>query len=513
MTLRQQPIVSEHTIADETTVDRHHEIQIFILFFLLFALLTKTHPSGWGDYSRMAQVQSLAEHGSLIIDQSMFVTTGDKYFFNGHFYSDKPPILALYAVPFYIVLKSIGISFQNNVNLAYYLTTLCSIGSLSALGLTLFRRILKNYNRSSDEWADIATFLTGAGSLILPYSLLFNNHIASGVLILVGFYCILELNRCKNPMNAIYAGLLFSLAGSIDITCFLFIPFMLLCCLRQSIGNGVRFVIACLPMIALYLTLTLYTSGSFTPPAMNPALWDYPGSVFGAANLSGVAKHEDPIAILHYAFHMLIGNRGLFSHAPLLLLSAIALAVTYKRNWGSQYKVEYGCLFLASLTFIGSYVFRTVDYSGDAFGVRWFSSLMLILCLPIAALEGEVRRSSSTMRTLFTWIAYLSFLIAMIGAYRPFTSLPGSLLEERLYPTNTIWANVGFILTDLSRSGSEKKNLVSIGRSALALGLNYWWFNELIGKLTFRITQNNLQTVESDRKLDQSSPSSPQPRN
>jgi hypothetical protein len=499
MTVSQQPMGSDRD-TDAATVDRPHEIRIFIVFFLLFALLTKTHPSGWGDYSRMAQLQSMAENGSLIIDKSIFVTTGDKYFFNGHFYSDKPPILALYAVPFYILLKSIGISFQTHVNLAYYLITLCSIGSLSALGLTLFRRILKNYGRSSDEWADIATFITGAGSLILPYSLLFNNHIASGVLILAGFYYILELSRCKNSLNAIYAGFLFSLAGSIDITCFLFIPFMLFCCLRQSIDNGIRFAIACLPMIALYFSITFYTSGSFTPPAMNPALWDYPGSVFGAANLSGVAKHETPIAVLRYAFHMLIGNRGLFSHTPLLILSAIALAVTYKQTWRSQYRVEYSCLFLASLTFIGSYIFRTVDYSGDAFGVRWFSSIMLIFCLPIASLEGEVRRSSSTIRTLFVWITYLSVLIAMIGAIRPFTPLPGSLLEERLYPTNTIWANIGFILTDLSRSGSEKKHLFVLGRLAIALGLNYWWFNELMGKLTLSTTQSTLQTVEADHK-------------
>ena len=72
-------------------------LTIFFLFFLLFALLTAVRSSSWNDSSRLAQIQSLVDHGSLIIDDSVFSYTGDKYFFNQHFYSDKPPILAIYA--------------------------------------------------------------------------------------------------------------------------------------------------------------------------------------------------------------------------------------------------------------------------------------------------------------------------------------------------------------------------------------------------------------------------------
>ena len=195
-------------------------LKTFVIFFLLFALLTKIEAISWNDTSRMAQIQSLVEHRTLIIDNSIFVNTGDKYFFNNHFYSDKPPLLALYASPFYFLLKKLGLSFENHSQLTYYLITLLSIGSLSALGLTVFRKILREYLHASNQWADIITFITGTGTLILPYSLIFNNHIPSGVLILIGFYYILHYKRNSKLKNIFYSGFFFSCAVTIDIVVF-----------------------------------------------------------------------------------------------------------------------------------------------------------------------------------------------------------------------------------------------------------------------------------------------------
>jgi len=48
------------------------------------------------------------------------------------------------------------------------------------------------------------TFITGTGTLILPYSLVFNNHIPSGVLMIIGLTAPFKgLNRA---IQAFYPG-------------------------------------------------------------------------------------------------------------------------------------------------------------------------------------------------------------------------------------------------------------------------------------------------------------------
>lgn len=443
-----------------TTVDRREYLKVFIVFFILFAILLKTEPMGWNDGSRMAQIQSLVEYGSFSIDNSVF-STGDKYFFNNHFYSDKPPILALYASPFYFVLHLFGFSFENNAKLTYYLVTLLSIGCLSILGLVVFRKIIRDFFYASNEWANITTFIVGAGTLVLPYSLVFNNHLPSGVLVLLGFFFLLNFRRNSRLKNALYSGLFTSLAGSIDINCFLFIPFILIPIFRKSMKAGLVSILSCLPVIALYLFLNLYTSGSLMPPAMNAPLWNYPGSVFSQENLSGLAHHNSISDVLFYAFHMVLGNRGLISHTPILLVSIVGIFALYRqKNSKFQYKTEYSYMLLATLLYVGIYIFRTTNYSGWAFGIRWFASLMFILCLPIASLESAVK-SSKTTRTLFLGIACLSIFVALIGAYFPL-SPTGSELQERLSPTITIFANIQLMISDCIAPPPTKSPIIGI---------------------------------------------------
>ncbi|MBT9313957.1 hypothetical protein IXB50_00775 [Leptothoe spongobia TAU-MAC 1115] len=398
----------------------------------------------------MALIQSLVEHRTFIIDDSIFSRTGDKVFFNQHFYSDKPPILAILASPIYFVLYRLGISLASQEWLAYYLITLLSIGILSALGLAVFRKIIKDFCLASDEWSDLVTFIVGTGTLLLPYSLLFNNHAPSGVLILIGFYFLLDFRRTVKLKQAVYAGLVFSLAGGIDITQFLFLPFVFILFAIRSLKAGLTFAIACLPIIALYLFLNLHTSGSFLPPAMNASLWDYPGSAFGPENLSALAKHDSIANVLFYAFHMLIGNRGLLSHTPLLLLAILGLGATFKANWRFRYKTEYICLLFVCLLYVGIYIYKSINYSGWAYGVRWFVSPIFFLCLSIAWLENAVR-SSRLMRLFFVGLTCLSILISLIGTYKPFTPLPyvDADSKGRLHPVNTIVVGAHLIMQDL----------------------------------------------------------------
>lgn len=467
------------------TGERGETLKLFLLFFGLFAILTVVGPVGWNDQSRMAQIQSLVEQGSFIIDKSIFFVTGDKYLFNNHYYSDKPPILALYASPFYFALRQLGFSFERNIGLTYYLLTLLSIGTLSALGLIVFSKILKDFFDVNHVWANFTTFITGVGTLILPYSLVFNNHVPSGVLILLGFYFLLCFKQNGRYEKAAYSGVFLSLAGTIDINCFLFIPFVLVPFLRRSVKAGLIFGLSCIPAIALYLFLNWYTSGSLMPPAMNAALWNYPGSSFSQENLSGLAQHTNISDVLFYAFHMMLGNRGLISHTPILLFSIFGIFLIYKKNLRFQYKTEYGFILLACLLYIAIYLLRTTNYSGWGFGIRWFASLMLILCLPIALIDQKVK-SSKSIRILFLSVVFLSISISIIGAYIPISPPLGTELQERLSPTNTILMNFKILARqtwNMLSFQSSTKEIVRIMRLVLGASVIYVVFYQFIQNL------------------------------
>lgn len=63
--------------------------QILLIFFLLFTISARLGVSSWNDASRMPTIQSLVEKSIFIIDESIYFETGDKYLFDGHYYSDK----------------------------------------------------------------------------------------------------------------------------------------------------------------------------------------------------------------------------------------------------------------------------------------------------------------------------------------------------------------------------------------------------------------------------------------
>ena len=86
---------------------KNYERILFWLLFIGYGFGTHTRTGSWNDQSRVAAIQALVEEGSWAIDKSRDRATGDKYFFNNHFYSDKPPTLALWGTFCYGILHHI----------------------------------------------------------------------------------------------------------------------------------------------------------------------------------------------------------------------------------------------------------------------------------------------------------------------------------------------------------------------------------------------------------------------
>lgn len=419
-------------------------LRVGLLFLVIFGLFTKTAPGGANDASRMDEIEAIVEHHTLAIDHPAF-RTEDRYRYKGRFYSDKPPVEALLAAPVYAVVHAFGFRFSHHDRLPYYLTTLLFVGLLSALALMAFRRIAIKSFAASAEWADLVTLMAGTATLWLPYSTVFNNHTVSGAFILLGVTPLL-LPKSAGPRDAVLAGVLLSLAGAIDFTCFLFLPFVLVMFARRSATTAFIFAVACMPLTASYLVLNVLTSGSLLPPAMNAPLWAYPGSEFDPKTLSGLATHGGISDFAVYSLHMLVGKRGLIPHSPILMCSLAGLYLLLRDRTVFQRRAEFAWLLAACLVFMGLYLFRSTNYGGWAFGVRWFATPILILCLPLICLETRLRSSPNLRRLLFG-IAVLSILISALGTVAPWT--PDLTADTHVgFPSNSIVAVVRVLVHD-----------------------------------------------------------------
>lgn len=436
-------------------------VRIFILFMLLFAISTKRSVSSWNDASRMATIQSLVEQQTLIIDDTAFVDkTSDTYVFRGHTYSSKPPALAIIGALVYAPMYLAGITFDRDPTLPYFLITLLTIGTISALGLVFFWKMQVDEFRVDVEWAKITTFVAGTGTLVLPYSTVFNSHAVGGALVLIGFYYAFKGSIRSETRHAIFSGLLLALAGSVDTTCLIFLPFALLIFLRRSLRDALRFAAACTPIVVFYFGANLILSGSLLPPTLNAPLRSLPGSAFSGENLSGLTSHATLADGLVYAFHMLIGNRGLFSHTPILLFAIPGVVLAYRLRRSQLPYSDTLLLVLACCLFIGLAILRTNNYGGDSFGVRWFATIMLILFLPIAFLSEEMG-SRGWLRSLFWVVSALSIAIALVGSYRPFLPSPNPVPGLPGIVDNTMWLAIVRIATLSTPLGKVRFLLVA----------------------------------------------------
>jgi len=109
---------------------------LFILLFVSFAYFYQA--GGWNQNSRFDLVRAITNEGTLNIDPFMH-STGDKAFYNGHYYSDKAPGIALAAVPLVAAVRPIYRAFGGDpetyegLALLSYLSTVATAGLFTAL--------------------------------------------------------------------------------------------------------------------------------------------------------------------------------------------------------------------------------------------------------------------------------------------------------------------------------------------------------------------------------------------
>lgn len=345
---------------------------MLVTFLITFSYFTPS--AQWNENSRFNLTRSLVERGKLNIDP-FHENTGDKSFYNGHYYSDKAPGMSFLAVPPYALFLGLRRLTGNSgpfqqievwpgepdpdtlktrkwprmrYSPAYWLGLYVSnIGTnvlLSAFACTLLFGFLMRRTGQDLKVSLFGTLAYGVAGLSLPYTTLFFGHQAAGSLLLIAFVFLdwagdekSALPRwLSHPVRFLVTGGLFGLIVAIEypasVACVLLGLFALL---RAPKGQRVRaafwMVLGGAPFALLLMIYhTACFGGPFTLGYKHLAHQEF-------AHGMGQGLYGVTFPRLSVALKILAGtHRGLLYLSPVLALAVIGFVRCWKRGFRSE---------------------------------------------------------------------------------------------------------------------------------------------------------------------------------
>jgi hypothetical protein len=412
-------------------------VGVTLFFLLVWAFFTHSHVGSFNDRSRMAAIESLVHRGTWVIDESPFSHTGDRILVDGHFYSDKPPVLTFIASGVYAAInEGLHLSLdagwcdfdeapchcrafcEESPDWAYYLLTLTLIGFPSALMLALFYHVTTLFGLSNPA-ALALTATLGLATQVFPYSTVFNSHLPAASALLAGFYALLRAQkRCPSiakgsesapwtegspvgsqratpSLSAIRrwlfaAGLLAGLAFTFDLGLGLFFVAFLGYAAWNHRRHAWPYLLGGLLPIAAMAFLDYQIVGNPLPPYMYTQGYDYPGSRFPQT----IAGNRSPDNVLTYGLRLLFGDHGLFAFNPVLLWAVASLVQVWRGRCGTKklarvswMRAPAALVGLTSGLFVLYFILFTDNFGGSAYGPRWYTAFVPLVFLFVPVLR------------------------------------------------------------------------------------------------------------------------------
>ena len=384
------------------------------LFIFVFALLYSHEEVGMSgnESGRFATIQAVAEQGMFYIEKCNFRTV-DRTVRNNHVYYDKLPFLPFVLAGVYYPLHRFAkLNFVDNYHLSIYLIN-CLMGFV--VNLLLFLWLfdwLRQIRRGSVELKFLLSIGCVAGSWLLTYSTMLNNHTPAALAVLGLAVALSRFRKRPALPAALLAGCAAGVAGLLELPCGCF--FGLACdpgifCTAPA-GKKVLYTASAAGMGALFLLMGLaldyYAYGTVLP------------LYFGSAGVRGTFSLGKQSAPLNYWYHALIGDRGLFIYTPFLLLAFAGIWTDFRRLKKEEYALLGG-----TVGFMLFYLLGTNEFGGQSYGLRyfipvipllWFLGARFVLKLPAAPWKAPL------LAILILW----GVITALAGAYFPFN--PGN---------------------------------------------------------------------------------------
>ncbi len=384
--------------------------EIVLALALLFCYGFFRQVPAWNEYSRYDLVRALVDDRTTSIDPYQG-NTGDKSYYNGHYYSDKTPGSALMGVPAYLLLSAsyvaTGAGTPDPVATVQALAFVAS-GIPTVLLILLLLRFLRP--AVGEPWALVVSLGYGLGSIAFPFATMYFGHAASAFFLFAAFYLLWRARALERPgRRYVLAGFLAGCAVVVEISALLGVLVLLGYALSDGRPTERRL------RRLRWRGPTLMVAGALVPAATLLAYdWLSFGSPFslGYSNLtSGAFAQGMGQGILGVTWpkldvlvDLLVGTRGILRLAPWLVVAPLGLLALRRRDLRREVLVCLAIVVVFLLFNAGYYL----PFGGWTPGPRFLTP-----ALPFAAvLVALVPRGLRPLVALLIAVGAAVFLVA-----------------------------------------------------------------------------------------------------
>jgi hypothetical protein len=386
---------------------------------LVFLLLAFTYAYFYQDASdngdsRLGLTFAMVQERRLTIDTFQArhgLTTADKAFYNGHYYSDKAIGTSLLAAVFYLPLYGFTwlTHYQFPLQLTKYFLTFFTIGLISAFAGSLMYVLCKHISGDRAQ-AFLVTMAIALGTMSMPYSIVFYGHQLAAALLFCAFFMIFRLKvlpETYGKVSVFLIGFMLGFSLITEYTTFLIVLplglYYLSVIYRQQPARRLSSFLlpvigGLIPLGIFFIYNTLCFGGPFT---LGYSLSD--SQFFREKMAQGLMGISWPrLNVLYYM--TLFPAQGLFWQSPVLILALIGFYFMFRAR---EYRIEAVVATLAFCSFLivnsGYYMW----WGGWAFGIRGIIPMLPFLCLPLAF----VPRRLNLLLVVLTIISIAQMLI------------------------------------------------------------------------------------------------------
>jgi 4-amino-4-deoxy-L-arabinose transferase-like glycosyltransferase len=385
---------------------RRHELLVLLLLLLCYGwFIPRAGRSDWNATARADLVFAVADHGVLRIDD-YHQNTGDKAYFEGHYYAVGSIGPSLLALPAYLALEPVLAlppvarrlaraeqrpaaplaagahrDATPRERLAMLVMTLFAVALPSAvMGVVVYRLACRVVPRERD--ALVAALTYGLATVAFPYSKALFQHQVSAFGAFVGFYLLWRVAReGAAPWRLWVVGVLFSLATISEYPVAPFLLLLLVWAWREMPRpwDLHRVVGGALPLGLLFAA---YNWVIFHTPF--PAGYRYHVE-YHDVHGQGFMGFTGPTWAAFFGITV-SPYRGLFFLSPVLLLCLPGLVSLARDPRFRSTAVLVAVLLAGFLLYVASYLYWS---GGDAVGPRFLVPLVPFLMLPVARAWSE----------------------------------------------------------------------------------------------------------------------------
>lgn len=397
------------------TVQRRREVVIALLLLFTYGFFRQVPL--WNENSRYDLVLAIAQQGTTRIDRYE-ANTGDKAFYQGHWFSDKAPGTALLGVPIYAALALTSMltgGGEPGDSASVQALAFVESGLATTILVLLLIRFLGPL--VGDRWATTVGLAYGLGSIAFPFATMFFGHALAAAALFASFYVLHRWRSDGGRWRPFLAGFLGGLAVLTEIPSAIGVAVLVLYALWISRRGALAYVLGGAP---LAVVLAAYNWISFGSPA-SIGYTNLAAGGFAAGMSQGILGVTLPS--LSALVDLLVGPRGLLRLAPWFVAAPLGILAVPRRELRAEVIV---CAAIATLFLVANAGYY-LPLGGATPGPRF-----LMPALPFAALLVGVApvRSRVVVGPLFA-VAAGVFLVA--------TATMPNALESLQYPVGDLW--------------------------------------------------------------------------